>query len=726
MHLTFFGSSLVSSYWNGAATYYRGLLRALHGLGHEIVFCEPDAYGRQQNRDLERDPAYACVVVYRSEPERDRLVEQALAESDWVVKCSGVGVWDAELEQATAAGSGARAATAFLDVDAPATLARLEADPADGFRACIPRYDHVLTYGGGPRIVERYLDWGARACTPVYNALDPDEHRPVDRNGPPEFDLLFMGNRLPDREARVDEFFLRAAALCPAHRFALGGEGWGDKPMPANVTYLGHVPTARHNQVNASARLVLNIHRDSMVENGWSPATRMFEAAGAACCQVTDAWRGLGDFFAPDAEILVAHDADDVAHLVRTVDDARPYLRSARGAAGPRPSRPGSRRVSHGRLRTAHSALHTRSMKLVVFGLSLSSSWGNGHATTYRALLRAFAARGHEVSYFEWDAPWYGGAHRDLPDPSFCRLVLYGGWEQVASDALAEAREADAVIVGSYVHRGPEIIDALAEAGASPLYFYDIDTPVTVAALRRGGAEYLRADQVPLFEAYLSFTGGPFLPEVVERQLGARRTAPLYCSVDVECYRPVEPDPALGVALGYMGTYAPDRQPVIERLLIEVARRLPERRFLIAGPQYPEAGGWPGNILHLQHLPPVRHPVYYSSALWQLNATRADMVAAGWSPSVRLFEAAACGAPLISDRWPGIEAFFEPGREVLLPGSTDAVVEILRGTHDDDRRALGQAARARILAAHTAEHRAAELESLLRDPVPAAAGLQEG
>jgi spore maturation protein CgeB len=358
-------------------------------------------------------------------------------------------------------------------------------------------------------------------------------------------------------------------------------------------------------------------------------------------------------------------------------------------------------------------------MKLVVFGLSISSSWGNGHATTYRALLRAFAERGHEITFYEWDAPWYQGAHRDVPDPEYCRLVLYADWTAVEGTALAEAREADATIVGSYVQRGPEIVDALADAGVEPLYFYDIDTPVTVAALRRGGAEYLRADQVPLFARYLSFTGGPFLHEVLEAELGAREAAALYCSVDVERYRPTPPADEYAVDLGYMGTFAPDRQPVVERFLIDVARRMPERGFLVAGPQYPEPAAWPANVRHVEHLPPRRHPVYYSSAAWQLNATRADMIAAGWSPSVRLFEAAACGAAMISDAWPGLDAFFEPGREILLPSSTEEVVEILASTHADDRRAVGEAARARILAAHTARHRAAELEALLGSPRPA-------
>ena len=322
MRLTFFGSSLVSSYWNGAATYYRGLLRALAGHGHEIVFCEPDAYGRQQNRDLADDPAYATVIVYRTEAERDALVERAFAESDWVIKCSGVGVWDVELEAAVAERAGGDTRTAFLDVDAPATLARIDGDENDPFRACIPRYDHVFTYGGGPPVIDAYTAWGAQACTCIYNGLDPEEHRPLEMAAHPEFDLLFMGNRLPDREARVDEFFFRAAALSPDRRFVLGGEGWGDKAMPANVTYLGHVPTHRHNEVNASARLVLNVHRESMVENGWSPATRMFEAAGAGSCQVTDAMPGIEDFFAPGEEILVAEDGDAVARIVAATSDA--------------------------------------------------------------------------------------------------------------------------------------------------------------------------------------------------------------------------------------------------------------------------------------------------------------------------------------------------------------------------------------------------------------------
>lgn len=321
MRLTFFGSSLVSAYWNGAATYYRGLLRALAERGFHITFCEPDAFDRQAHRDLAKDPEWAEVVVYATEHERDALLRRAFHESDWVVKCSGVGVWDDELIQAVAAGSGGKARTAFWDVDAPATLAKLHEHADESLRDALPRLDHVFTYGGGPPVVRAYRRLGARACTPVYNGLDPEEHRPVETEE--RWDLLFMGNRLPDREERVERFFFQVAAACRRHRFALGGEGWGDRPMPRNVEYLGHVPTARHNAVNGSARFVLNVHRQSMIENGFSPATRMFEAAGAGACQITDDWNGIEAFFDPCHEILVAPDGIDVARYLREVDRGR-------------------------------------------------------------------------------------------------------------------------------------------------------------------------------------------------------------------------------------------------------------------------------------------------------------------------------------------------------------------------------------------------------------------
>lgn len=351
-------------------------------------------------------------------------------------------------------------------------------------------------------------------------------------------------------------------------------------------------------------------------------------------------------------------------------------------------------------------------MKLVVFGLSVTSSWGNGHATTYRALLRAFRARGHDIAFWEWDAPWYGGENRDLPEPGFCDLRLYSSWDDVAAEALAEAEDADAVVVGSYVKDGPRVLDDLLERGTD-VSFYDIDTPVTVAALRRGDCEYLRPDQVPALARYLSFTGGPFLKNVLEAELGAREALPLYCSVDLARYRPVDPRPAFAADLAYMGTYAPDRQPGLERLLLEPARRMEERSFIVAGPQYPDDVAWPANVRRFQHVGPADHPAFYSSAGWQLNLTRADMREAGWSPSVRLFEAAACGAAMISDRWPGIDSFFQPEREILLPESGEEVVAALKATHPDDRRAIGARARERVRAEHSADVRAAQLEEAL-------------
>jgi spore maturation protein CgeB len=318
MRIAFFASSLVSSYWNGAATYYRGIVRALAGRGHLIEFYEPDAYGRQQHRDID-DPPWARVVVYDADRWADALEPARGAEV--VAKARGVGVRDAELE-AGVLDLGA-ATTIFWDVDAPATLARLEADPGDALRALVPRYDLVLTYGGGDPVVSRYRALGARDCVPVYNALDPETHHPVPADARFDSDLAFLGNRLPDREARVDEFFLRAAALAPGRSFLLGGAGWEDKPLPPNVRLVGHVGTADHNAFNCTPLAVLNVTRQDMAENGWSPPTRVFEAAGAGACLVTDAWQGIEEFLEPGREVLVAETAEDVADVARGLSPGR-------------------------------------------------------------------------------------------------------------------------------------------------------------------------------------------------------------------------------------------------------------------------------------------------------------------------------------------------------------------------------------------------------------------
>ena len=311
MKIAWFASSLVSAYWNGAATYYRGLVRELHERGHRITFFEPDAYDRQAHRDM-ADPDWADVVVYPPE-QWERALEQARG-ADVAVKASGVGVNDAELE-AGVLELGAEIAILW-DVDAPETLARLEADDSDPLRELVPRYDLVLTYGGGEPVVDRYRAVGARECVPVYNALDPTSHHPVSPVPRFESDLAFLGNRLPDREDRVVEFFVGAAEAAPARRFLLGGSGWDDLPLPPNVGYIGHVSTREHNAFNVTPLAVLNVLRESMAANGWSPATRVFEAAGAGACLVTDAWEGIELFLEPDEEVLVAHDGEQVAaHL---------------------------------------------------------------------------------------------------------------------------------------------------------------------------------------------------------------------------------------------------------------------------------------------------------------------------------------------------------------------------------------------------------------------------
>jgi spore maturation protein CgeB len=332
LDIAFFGSSLVSAYWNGAATYYRGIVRALNSRGHRVTFYEPDAYDRQEHRDI-ADPDWARVVIYPAGTEAGPLeaVESARG-SDLVVKASGVGAFDALLEQAVLDLQAPETLVIFWDVDAPATLDRLERDPADPFRALIPRYDLVLTYGGGNPVVQAYEGFGARRCVPVYNALDPATHFPVHPDRRFAGDLGFLGNRLPDREARVEEFFLRAAAEMPDRTFLLGGSGWSDKQMPRNVRYVGHVYTRDHNAFNCTPTAVLNVNRESMARYGFSPPTRVFEAAGAGACLLTDAWEGIELFLEPGREVLVARGGDEVAEQLGalTADRARGIGTAAR------------------------------------------------------------------------------------------------------------------------------------------------------------------------------------------------------------------------------------------------------------------------------------------------------------------------------------------------------------------------------------------------------------
>jgi spore maturation protein CgeB len=323
MKIAFFGSSLVSAYWNGAATYYRGILKALHALGHEITFFEPDAYDRQKHRDME-DPEWAKVVVYSADGFEG--VYEALGQAeraDLIVKASGVGVFDEFLESSVLEIQRPRAGVIFWDVDAPATLDRVQNDPADPFAELIPRFDLILTYGGGDPVVSAYQNLGARQCIPVYNALDPATHHPVAPDPRFEGALSFLGNRLPDREQRVEEFFFKPAAGNPDQTFVIGGNGWETKTLPPNVKNMGHVYTADHNGFNCSPKAVLNISRESMARYGFSPATRVFEAAGAAACIITDAWEGISQFLEPDKEVLVAQTGEEVSDLLSSLTRER-------------------------------------------------------------------------------------------------------------------------------------------------------------------------------------------------------------------------------------------------------------------------------------------------------------------------------------------------------------------------------------------------------------------
>jgi spore maturation protein CgeB len=320
MKISFFGSSLVSSYWNGAATYYRGMLKEIAALGHDITFYEPDAFERQAHRDID-DPPWARVWVYPATTEGwQRAFSRAEKSADLLIKASGVGVFDRELEQAVAQAPGLRI---YWDVDAPATLDAIEADPHHHLRGAIPRYDMVLTYGGGDPVVTAYRAAGARDCVPLYNALDPATHFPGTADPALACDLGLLANRLPDREARVEAFFLDVARSLPGKSFVLGGSGWESKAMPPNVRRLGHVGTGDHNAFFSSGLATLNVNRDSMAKYGFSPPTRVFEAVGAGACLITDAWQGIELFLEPDREVLVAANGAAVAEHLQALDRLR-------------------------------------------------------------------------------------------------------------------------------------------------------------------------------------------------------------------------------------------------------------------------------------------------------------------------------------------------------------------------------------------------------------------
>ena len=345
-------------------------------------------------------------------------------------------------------------------------------------------------------------------------------------------------------------------------------------------------------------------------------------------------------------------------------------------------------------------------MKIIILGLSITSSWGNGHATTYRGLVRELVARGHDVLFLERDVPWYA-ANRDLPHPPYGKTKLYSSLDELKDCFTQEVPVADLVIVGSYVPEGVAVGEWVIAIARGITAFYDIDTPVTLAKLELGDTQYLSPALIPKYNLYLSFTGGSTLRRL-EQQYGSPMARALYCSFDPQLYYPEEREKTWN--LGYMGTYSSDRQPALDRLLLEPARQWNAGRFAVAGPQYPNNIVWPSNVDRIEHLPPERHRQFYNSQMFALNITRADMVRAGYSPSVRLFEAAGCGTPIISDRWSGLDTIFEIGKEILIADSSEDVLRYLREMPEAERIAMGLRARARVIAEHTAAHRAAQLE----------------
>ncbi|HEV2325977.1 MAG TPA: glycosyltransferase [Terracidiphilus sp.] len=351
-------------------------------------------------------------------------------------------------------------------------------------------------------------------------------------------------------------------------------------------------------------------------------------------------------------------------------------------------------------------------MKIVIFGLAVTSSWGNGHATTYRSLCKALARRGHRIEFVEKDTEWYRG-NRDMPRPEFCTVHLYDDWRTSKSILVQLTRDADAIVIGSYF---PDAISATREllhAGCGPLIFYDIDTPITIARLRSHGAtEYLDPALIPSYSAYLSFAGGPLLREIQGR-FGSPEAIPFYCSVDPDLHRPTDVNERYRCELSYLGTYAEDRQPALMRMLNEPAGQMPKSRFIVAGPMYPKTIPWKKNVKRIIHLSPSEHPSLYCSSRFTLNLTRNDMVASGYAPSVRLFEAAACGAVILSDWWAGLDQFLTPARELLLVHDTCDVTQILHSMTDAERVCMGKAARERILAHHTSQHRAMQFEEIV-------------
>lgn len=351
--------------------------------------------------------------------------------------------------------------------------------------------------------------------------------------------------------------------------------------------------------------------------------------------------------------------------------------------------------------------MSAKKLDIVIIGLTITSSWGNGHATTFRSLVKELDKRGHAVTFLEHDKPWYA-SQRDLPNPPFCQTHLYASVEALKQEFSEKVKEADMVIVGSYVPQGQEVGAWVNKTAKGVRAFYDIDTPVTLAQVQKGSCDYLSKELIPQYNLYLSFSGGTVL-EYLEREMGAQQALPLYCSVDPDLYYP-EAETQRSYDLGYMGTYSDDRQPPLDKLMLEAARQWPEGKFIVAGPQYPASIQWPSNVERLEHLPPAAHRHFYNQQRFTQNITRADMIRMGYSPSVRLFEAAACGTPIISDYWEGLDTFFTFDEEILVSRSAADTLRFLREMSEEERKALGERARTKVLRLHTAARRAEELE----------------
>jgi len=355
--------------------------------------------------------------------------------------------------------------------------------------------------------------------------------------------------------------------------------------------------------------------------------------------------------------------------------------------------------------------MSNRNLNIVILGLSITSSWGNGHATTFRGLVRELDKNGHKVTFLERDVPWYA-SNRDLPNPPFCKTILYNSLEDLKEKHAAIIKNADLVIVGSYVPEGVAVGEWVTATTGGITAFYDIDTPVTLAKIEKGDFEYLHPKLISKYNLYLSFTGGPTLQRL-EKEYGSPMARPFYCSFDPDLYFPEKQD--MKWDLGYLGTYSDDRQPPLQNLMLDAAEKMLDKKFVVAGPQYPQTIQWSANVERIEHLPPAAHRAFYNSQRFAMNITRADMIRAGYSPSVRLFEAAACGTPIISDYWDGIDSIFEIGTEILIAKSADDTVNFLTNISEAERKKMGERALQKVTNHHTAAHRATELEQYFKE-----------